>query len=83
MKNHLSLAARIVGLIVLLNGLRYLLTFLFILLSGDADTFILFYFLAITLLEFVVGGYLLRGAPFLIEYAFRQNGDQANQQTDE
>lgn len=83
MKNYFSLAARIVGLLVLLSGLRFLLTFVFILLSGEADSFILFYFFAIILFEFVVGGYLVRGAPLLVDYAFRQRAGENNYGSDE
>jgi hypothetical protein len=74
-RNHFVLAARIVGLLIALSGLQTLLTLIFILFSGGADAFLIVYFLTVGLFDLLLGAYLLRGAPFIVRFAFGRDGE--------
>jgi hypothetical protein len=82
-KDHFVLAARVVGLIAVFNGASFLLDFVFILLSGNADSFILAYFLAVALFYLISGFYLLRGAPAIVKIAFREKPGDSVFETDD
>ena len=74
-KDYFVLAARVVGLFVAISGLRTLLTLVFILFDGGADLFIIIYFLTVGLFDVLLGAYLLRGAPQIVNFAFGRDAD--------
>lgn len=74
-RKYLALAARILGLVFLFNGFRATIDFVLILMLGDFDLLFVGYILAVTLFYLFTGVYLLRGAPGLIEFAFKDSRD--------
>ncbi len=79
-----AFAVRVVGLVVALYGLGYLL---------DSLLFRLGYFnypdsspgwyVIVGVFQFVVGLYLLRGAPVVVNFAYPEEVDSAEEQSDE
>lgn len=69
-KNYFSLALRVIGFLTLAHGLRDLLDYGLILLGYTSTHSAFAYYLILGLLYCVVGLYLLRGAPLIVNFAY-------------
>ena len=78
-KNYFSLALRIIGLLTLAHGLRDLVDFGLILLGYTSTRSSFAYYLILGLLYSVVGLYLLRGAPFVVNFAYPRNREEVSE----
>lgn len=82
-KNYFILAARIIGLLAILNGARSVIDLIFIWLDGGFDAAFVAYILAATLFYLIIGFYLLQGAPALVRIAFKQKPGETVVEQDE
>ncbi len=71
-KDYFSLALRIIGFLTVAHGLRDLVDFGLLLLSYTSTHSSFGYYLILGLLYSGVGVYLLRGAPFIVNFAYPQ-----------
>ena len=78
-KDYFSLALRIIGLLTLAHGLRDLVDFGLILLGYTSTRSSFAYYLILGLLYSVVGLYLLRGAPFVVNFAYPRNREEVSE----
>jgi len=69
-KDYLALALRVIGFLTLAHGLRDLLDYGLILLGYTSTHGAPAYYLILGLLYCVVGLYLLRGAPLIVNFAY-------------
>ena len=78
-KDYFSLALRIIGVLTLAHGLRDLVDFGLMLLGYTGTRSSFAYYLILGLLYSVVGLYLLRGAPFVVSFAYPCDREEASE----
>jgi hypothetical protein len=76
-KDYFTLAVRIIGFLTLAHGFRDLVDYGLILLGYTSTHSAFSYYLILGLLYSVVGLYLLRGAPLVVNFAYPRREREA------
>ena len=78
-QDYFSLGLRIIGVFTLAHGLRDLVDFGLMLLGYTGTRSAFAYYLILGLLYSAVGLYLLRGAPFVVNFAYPRDREEASE----
>ena len=81
-QDYFSLGLRIIGVFTLAHGLRDLVDFGLMLLGYTGTRSSFAYYLILGLLYSVVGLYLLRGAPLIVNFAYPRDREETSEDDD-